>query len=73
MAVLKDVLDQDFSENQSEVAQVPWKFNYVIQRESDGQVDVMTRLYKPGETGALLYGRTIRRTGRDEFVLWVDD
>jgi hypothetical protein len=79
MAVLKEVLLQDFRENEQECAEWNGGFDYVVVPSDllHDAVHIKTRLYSKDpehrSQGDILYGRVVERVGADDFILWVDD
>src|SRR5437867_275083 len=72
--LLAETLQNDYHGNVVETADQNWEFDYVITEETEfgHHLVVSTRLYSEKKPGNIFYGREIKRTGNDLYLMWID-
>lgn len=70
---LRRILDLDWNQNINQ--NLPYNFDYVVMRVNTpaDHVQVLTRLFKQGDSQSIFYGRHIARLNEVQFITWISD
>jgi hypothetical protein len=72
---LKAILARDYEDNMVEERAGVCSFDYLLLENDayrDG-VEILTRLYKEGRDGNIMFGRLVKRVDDNRYLLWSDD
>ena len=70
---INEIVGKDYATNIVEEKSEPWSFDYVLEKEGESELQLMTRLYAPdGEQGDIFYGMVIIRLDSSNYAIWSD-
>lgn len=72
---VRSVLYEDYHAHTTDQRGWQGSFEYVIMEDPNRRQDllVVTRLFPTAKSGAVFYGRRVRRLDADLYALWIDD
>ncbi len=75
MGKLADVLAHDWAKVGTREEEWDGKSDYTVEQLPDapGIVTVNTRLFRPGRSGSVRYGRVVVRVSKEEYAMWGND
>ncbi|MBQ0721653.1 MAG: hypothetical protein KBT88_15765 [Gammaproteobacteria bacterium] len=71
---VKTAIRKDYSENILEEDSAPWLFSYVVEKYSDSEINILTKLLSKTKLneGDILYGIAIRRSSKGGYMVSSD-